>query len=238
MPPASLKLDATELSTLAVVAASNIALNRALPRGLEVPAGLAAAGVVMLMALASRVTKDEAGFAANTLPAGARLGLSVGAPIGTAIMLGAFSRRLSGFYDLERMASTSLPEALYQFGLRIPVATAVSEEVIFRGGLEAVLRLRRSPNQAALLASMLFGAWHVLPTLDRMEADQSLAKMHDGSALRKAAGVAATATVTSAAGLGFSLLRRHTGSIIAPIIVHASFNGGGYIGSWMRSRAR
>ncbi len=238
MLPVGPRLDATELSTVAVIATSNIVLNRAIPRGVEVPAGLTAAGVVALMALRSRATRDDVGFAADALPAGARLGLSLGAPIGTVIMLGAFSNRLKGFYDRERMASTGLFKALYQFGLRIPIATAAAEEIIFRGGLEAVLRLRRSPNQAALLASMLFGVWHVLPTLDRMEADQSLAEMHDGSLRRKAAGVATTVAATFAAGLGFSLLRRHTGSIIAPIIVHASFNGGGYIGSWLRSRTR
>ena len=238
MPAIGSKLDATELSTVAVIAASNIVLNRTLPRGVEIPAGLAAAGVVALIALGSDATRADAGFDAEALPAGARLGLKLGAPIGTAIMLGAFSNRLRGFYDRERMASTGVSEALYQFGLRIPFATAAAEEIIFRGGLEAVLRLRRSPNRAALLASMLFGAWHVLPTLDRMKVDQSLAKMHDGSVLRKAAGVAATVAATFVAGLGFSLLRRQTGSIVAPIIVHASFNGGGYIGSWLRSRAR
>lgn len=234
MPAVSPRLDATELSTVAVIAASNIVLNRALLRGVEVPAGLMAAGVVALMALRSQATKADLGFAADALPAGARLGLSLGAPIGTTIMLGAFSNRLSGFYERERMASTGLFEALYQFGLRIPIATAAAEEIIFRGGLEAVLRHRRSPNQAAILASLLFGAWHVLPTLDR--AAQSV----DGGrgVLANMPGVAASVTVTFFAGLGFSLLRRQTGSILTPIIVHASFNGGGYIGSWLRSRIR
>jgi membrane protease YdiL (CAAX protease family) len=231
------KLDMTELSTVAVIAASNIVLNRALPRGADVPAGLAAASIVALMALRSGATVSDVGLDGDARPTSVRLGLSLGVPIGTAIMLGAFSNRLRRFYDGDRMASTGLFEALYQFGIRIPIATAAAEEIIFRGGLEAVLRLRRSPEQAALLSSLLFGFWHVLPTLDRMDADQSLAEIHDGSLLRRAAGVATTVAFTFAAGLGFSLLRRRTGSILAPIIVHASFNGGGYIGSWLRSSA-
>lgn len=238
MPALGHMLDPTELSTVAVIAASNVVLNRILPRGAEVPGGLVAAGGVALIALRSGATNSDLGFDRDARPASVRLGLSLGVPIGTAIMLGAFSKRLSGFYDRERMASTGVLEALYQFGLRIPIATAVAEEIIFRGGLEALLRLRRPPNHAALLASLLFGAWHVLPTLDRMEADPNIAELHGGQALKKAGGVAATVAATFAAGVGFSLLRRHTGSILAPTIVHASFNGGGYIGSWLRSRAR
>jgi membrane protease YdiL (CAAX protease family) len=221
-----------------VIAASNIVLNRALPLGAEVPAGLAAAGVVALIALGSDATRDDVGFAADALPTAARFGLMLGVPIGTALMLGASSSRLARLYAEEEMAATGPVEALYQFGIRIPIATAAAEEIMFRGGLEALLRRRRSPGRAALVASVLFGAWHVLPTLDRMEAGRPLAAMHDGSVLRKVVSVAVVVAGTFVAGLAFSLLRRQTGSILTPIIVHASFNGGGYIGSWLRSRTR
>lgn len=227
-------LDATELRMVAVLAGSNIVLNRGLRRGAELPGGLAAAGLMVLMALQSGAEKKDLGFAPDALPAGVRLGIRIGAPIGTALALGAFSKRLGRFYQEERMASSGLIEGIYEFGLRIPIATAAAEEIMFRGSLEAVLQRKRSPGQAAVLASVLFGTWHILPTLHRVAPSDERQRGARGNG----PGVVASVAATFLAGLGFSLLRRQTGSIITPIIVHASLNSGGYVGSWLRSRAR
>jgi membrane protease YdiL (CAAX protease family) len=110
---------------------------------------------------------------------------------------------------------------LYGAALRIPLGTAVPEEVIFRGVLLGALERRTgSWWTAAWWSSAVFGLWHVGPTI-------VLARVNglDGSAGQMAAVVAGAVAATTVAGLGFCLLRRWGRGVVAPAIAHAATNG-------------
>jgi membrane protease YdiL (CAAX protease family) len=119
---------------------------------------------------------------------------------------------------------------------RIPVATALCEEVIFRLAIPDLLKRRRSVLEAELITAALFGMWHILPTMDRLHTNPGTAAIHRRSVVGQLVVVAATVGATSVAGLGFAKLRDMSGSIAAPIIVHAAFNGGGFLGGWLSAQ--
>ena len=226
--------DSTELAAALFIAAANIVLNRAVPRRSEIPAGLCVAAAMLLLAVRSGANASDLGLAPTAFGRGVRTGLAFGVPIGTAMTAGAFLGQAGRFYSVERLASASAREALYQFALRIPIATAAAEELIFRSGFEAILARRRPARDATILASALFAAWHLLPTLDRMFSNPGVVEAHQGSIRKRSAILMANVAATFAGGVCLSLLRRRTGSVIAPIIVHASVNGGGFVGGWFR----
>lgn len=91
---------------------------------------------------------------------------------------------------------------------RIPVGTIVTEELTFRGVFDAV-----SP----VLSPIFFGLWHIHPA--------------------RAAGDSVVGTVagTMLAGALFSWLRRRSGSVLAPMLLHYAVNASGAV---LAARAR
>ena len=73
----------------------------------------------------------------------------------------------------------------------------------------------------------MFGVWHVLPTLESLAANPP--DDGDHSAAHKIGVVAGTVAATTAAGVGFSLLRLRSRSVLAPVIVHAAINSSAFI---------
>ena len=116
-----------------------------------------------------------------------------------------------------RMAAMSPREAATQILVRIPIMTAFIEEAVFRGVLHAAL-IALYPAPVALWAgAALFGMWHVGPGLDQ-------AKATERKSLATVAHVALTVTITTIVGAGLVWLRMETGSIWAPLAVHAGLN--------------
>ncbi|WP_176224972.1 CPBP family intramembrane glutamic endopeptidase [Rhodococcus sp. 1168] len=92
---------------------------------------------------------------------------------------------------------------------RIPFGTVVCEELVFRSVFDAV-----SPT----LSPMFFGLWHIHPA--RTAGDS----------------VVGTVIGTAAAGVVFSFLRRRSGSVLAPALMHLSVNVSGAVLAGTRLR--
>jgi membrane protease YdiL (CAAX protease family) len=116
-----------------------------------------------------------------------------------------------------RLASLGRMDAFTQIFVRIPVFTALIEEAFFRGVLHAALMALYPVEVAVWLGAGLFGLWHIGPGLDQARA---------GEKSRPAGAVHTIVTVvaTTVAGLFFVWLRLETGSIWAPVAVHAAIN--------------
>src|SRR5262249_32032430 len=124
----------------------------------------------------------------------------------------------------ERIAALDGRAAAYQALIRIPVGTALWEEIAFRGVLQAALRRVMPKTTAIAVTSCLFGLWHIRPTLQGLRAN-GLA----GTRGRAVAGVTAGVAGTIAGGVLFSWLRERSGSLAAPILLHAATNSGGLV---------
>ena len=124
----------------------------------------------------------------------------------------------------KRITSLDARAVAYQALIRIPVGTALWEEVAFRGVLQAALRRVMPKPTAIAVTSCVFGAWHIRPTLQALRAN-GLA----GTRGRAVAGVAAAVAGTTAGGVLFSWLRERSGGLAAPILVHVATNSGGLV---------
>ena len=227
-----------EAAAVAFLAAVNVVLNRSVPAPLVVPAALASAAAAVLLAGQSGAGVAEQGLSREAVPRGTRAGLAAAAPIALLVGLGAFLPPTRRFFRDARLTESTPANAAYELFVRIPFATAASEELMFRSALEGVLARNRSPLQAALIAAPLFGVWHVLPALDRLHSNPGLSSLHRGGMKRRTIVVAGTVGVTAVASLGLSWLRRRTGSVVAPILVHYAINAGGFAGGWIASRGK
>jgi CAAX protease family protein len=219
-----------------ILGASNVLLNKTVSRPLQVPAALATSALMLLLARSAGATASQMGLGSGAGARGVRAGLAAGIPVGTIAAVGAFVPWTQRFFRDDRIVRAGALQAAHELLIRIPLATAASEELMFRGALEAILARRRSPVTSALISSGLFGAWHILPALDRSLANPGASRVHSGSKERQAIIVVAVCAVTAVSGLALSWLRGSSGSIVAPIIVHYATNSGGFLGGWLAAR--
>lgn len=116
-----------------------------------------------------------------------------------------------------RLTMLSRREATTHIFVRIPIFTAFVEEVFFRGILHAALMALYPTSVAIWLGAGLFGLWHIGPGLDQAEASH---KTSGATAVH----TISTVVATTLAGAFLVWLRIETGSIWAPVAVHAAVN--------------
>ena len=123
----------------------------------------------------------------------------------------------------ERVAGHGRARAAYELAVRIPVETAVSEEVIFRSALLGLALSRRSTPAALASTSLLFGLWHVLPTWASLDGS-ALGTLTGTRPAPRVTSVVGVVGATTCAGLAFAALRLRSGSVVAPVVAHAALN--------------
>jgi len=206
-----------ELVAIGCIGAWNFGRARVRNR-VRISATLAAAGAVLGVARAGGARASELGLSPTSAARGARLGARAAAPVALAVAAVVAVPRTRRLVHDEKISATSPREAAFETFVRIPLETAVAEELIFRGALLALGTRARSRPSAIVTSSLCFGAWHVVPTLG------SLARGAGTEALPTPASTVAVVAATSVAGLGFAMLRVRSDSVVAPIIVHATLN--------------
>jgi uncharacterized protein len=229
-------LAAAELAASAALLAWNAAINRAVPAPAYVPANLAVAGLSVLAASRRRVPAADLGLGRDRLAPGLRVGLAATVPVAAVVGLGATVPATRRFFLDERGTTGGTGYALYHTLVRIPLGTAVAEETLFRGSLLGLLLQRHSRVRAAATSSVLFGLWHILPTLDTLRLNAAGSAVRDDPA-RTGAAVAASVAVTAVAGLGFSWLRFRADSLVAPVVVHAALNSSAFAAARLVARS-
>jgi uncharacterized protein len=216
-----------ELAAAAALAAWNAAINRVVPSPAYVPANLAAAGLALAAGRRARVPAADLGLDPGRAGRGLQVGLAAAVPVVAAVAAGAALPATRRWFRDERAATGGTGRALYHTLVRIPLGTAVAEETIFRGALLGMLLQRHPTARAAAVSSVLFGCWHVLPTLDTLALNPLGERVGDDPA-RTGGAVVASVAVTAAAGLGFSWLRLRADSLVAPVVVHAAVNSSAF----------
>ena len=155
-------------------------------------------------------------------------GILVAVVVSVAIMLAVFGvasvpQLRRNFRLIQHLGPSQLA---YETAVRIPLSTALSEEILFRGVLLGVLFTSYSTLVSVAVASLTFGLWHILPSLSRHRSQHQ-----NGSLVAQAAYAAATVGLTAIAGMFFSWLRIIAGSIIAPWLTHWSINASAMLAS-------
>jgi CAAX protease family protein len=209
---------AAELAAIGCVAAYNIIVTR-IHRRARLPANLGAAVALAAFARMSGVSSSELGLSRANVWRGTRIGLVAAAPLAAASAAAVANPRTRRLVADEQITGTSVGDAVFETLVRIPLETALAEEVIFRGVLLALGSRNRSRGWAIATSSVVFGLWHVVPSLG---APASGANGRPDA--RVTASAAAVVATTAMAGAGFAWLRLRAGSVLAPSLAHAALN--------------
>jgi membrane protease YdiL (CAAX protease family) len=213
----------------ALTLAYSYVVNRVVPNAWYVPANLTAAAAFVLAARGLGATWTDMGFRRERLGRGVRVGLAAALPIAALVAAGVAIPATRRYFADDRVIGLGAAATAFDVLVRIPIGTALCEEVIFRGALLGVLLRHRTPATALTLSSLMFGLWHVFPTLDTLHLNP-VGSLVEGSTVRTVGAVVGAAAVTTAAGFGFSWLRLRANSIAAPIIAHTALNTVAFVG--------
>jgi membrane protease YdiL (CAAX protease family) len=207
------------LLAVVVLAVHNVVGNEVLPDAAYVPVNLMTAAVLLGLAGLAGVSLADLGLDRADASSGLRWGAALTLLVGAVIALGVVIPITQGLFEDRRVSGLDGAGLAYQAAVRIPVGTALFEEVAFRGVLLGLLTRVVSTAVAVGVASGLFGLWHVLPTLSALRVND----LAEGTVARSGAVVGAV-LVTACGGLLFCALRLHTGSLLAPILAHTATN--------------
>ena len=156
---------------IALTGYANVVANQFLDSLWYIPFNLAILGVAVAIARHAGVTWVDMGMWRERIGRGLLVGgiimgvIAVGIAIGVAIPA---TREL--FYD-DRVVDEAIVVVLFNALLRIPIATAFYEEMLFRGVLFGMFARKWAPLWAGLASSALFGLWHILPTIDTLDVN-------------------------------------------------------------------
>lgn len=195
---------------------------------------LGVAGVAAGLALAAGTDVDDLGLDPRRLIRGSAVGAAAGGAMVAPMLVG--RRRDHVRQRLIRAAETLDTERhpAHVALVRIPLNTALYEEMLFRGALLALLGRVAGPWRAALVSSLAFGVWHMPEVFGRTPERAGRARWRTvGESL-------ATLAFTGSAGLVFVALRRATRSLAAPVVAHAVVNGAGHavaVAAWRSEQA-
>jgi membrane protease YdiL (CAAX protease family) len=216
------------LGTFTLLVSVNLLNNAAAPGLYVLWAGVALVGLVLL-ARADGLHRGDWGFGPVTGRA-ARAAAVLAGVTAAAMLVGTQLAGITTAYEDQRVAGMGAGEVAFAVLIRVPVGTALLEEVAFRGVLLAMLTRRYGTAWGVAGSSVAFGIWHLLPSLDLAAGNAAI-----GSALGAHPLVAAAIGMVAAglAGAFLCLLRIRYDHLIAPLALHATANSLAYLLAWL-----
>ena len=193
-----------------------------IPSHLHFATNTAMIGVMSSIAVSASLDIDEIGLGRAKWLSGLRWGTAVAGVIGAVVAVAGLLG-VDPTNSMGERAAVGGREMLFQVFIEIPIATVLFEELAFRGVIASLLERLTSPRRALLVSSLLFGAWHVSPS--------------SFTSWSGVGGELSTLAATAVAGVGFHLLKRKSGSLVAPMLAHWGTNGVAFIVAWSIVRA-
>jgi uncharacterized protein len=229
-------LAAPELVAVALVGLHNHLLNRALPRHTHVPVNLAISMAALAAARQAGVPPQQLGLEPTAMVRGMGYGAAAGGIAAVSVAaVAALPPTRRFFVSGTGTSCTSARAMAYETLVRTPFGIAVPEEALFRGMLLGLLLQRRTVLSAVGWSSLLFGWWHVHPTL-RSLSESPMDQLVSNPRSAPAAAVAAAVATTTVAGALFGWLRVRSGSLVAPVLAHIAINNAGYVAACLVTR--
>lgn len=228
--PANLERRRTSVAAAVVVllVVSNVMSNRVIPAWMYVPWNLAIAAACLAMAF-TVATPPRLGL--TNWRVGVRWGLVLlGLTIVVLLAVVAVPAGRDIFRDTR--AQSSVGALLYHALLRIPFGTVLLEELAFRGVLPGLFSLRWGLVRSSVYASILFGLWHVLPSLGLDDRNRSAAQAFGHGPSGTIAIVVFAVVGTTLAGLAWCWLRYRTGSVATTVLAHIATNSVAFTIAW------
>ena len=215
------------LAACGVLVVANVAA-RVGPRHSTLVLGPVTALVLVVMARQSGLSYEDMGMGRRHLRRGATYAaVAIGVVAAGYLVAAAIPATRAAFLD-ERY-QMSLEDAFVTSFIIIPVATVLPEEIAFRGVLWGLLDRRSGPATATIASSVLFGLWHILPSLRLHKVNPAVTAVVGTGWAAQAVAVTGAVLFTGLAGALMCELRRRSGSLLAPIGLHWAANGLGVV---------
>jgi uncharacterized protein len=165
--------------------------------------------------------------------AGASIGL-----ITVAYLVGSIFKKTREAFADERVGALSGSRLAFQALVEVPFGTVLLEEIAFRAVLFSMLARRFGVIPAIIISAVIFGLWHILPSIGTHEANPALGSVVGTGRRGNILAVIVSVLTTAIAGAVFAGLRIVSGSVLAPMGFHWATNGLGYFFSWFLLRFR
>ncbi|MGW8782431.1 CPBP family intramembrane glutamic endopeptidase [Streptomyces sp. NPDC055796] len=214
--------------TVAVLVGANLALNRWSGLWGAVTA-VVVSGLLLGVLRRAGGTLADAGLAPGTLARGTRWALALIGLVAVVYLAGALLPATRTLFEDRRYAAMDGGEVMVRVFVLVPVGTVLVEEIAFRGVLYGLVRRDRGAVWATAVSSLLFGLWHVLPSLHLATAKPAVTAVFGASGLGAALAVLGAVLFTAATGVLFCELRRRSDSLLAPMGLHWAVNALGYL---------
>lgn len=217
------------LAIVGLASYANVIANGVLDDVWHIAFNLGILGVALLIGRRAGTTWTSMGLRGDRAARGAKVGGAVLALIALGVLVAVAIPSTRELFEDDRVIENSVGWVLFQALVRIPLATAFYEEVLFRGIVFGMLVRRYSPLVAALWTSLLFGVWHILPTLDTIETNPA-GDLFSGM-IGMAIAIVGAVAGTMLAGLAFLWIRLYANSTLAPILAHIGTNSTAMLGA-------
>lgn len=224
---------AQELSLIVLILLYGTVLARLVPRRYHIVLNIGIAVTAIVLGLGFGLTPRDMGISLHTVASGIVVAILASTLIALFTLVVALIPPLRRFFLGDNLSHASGKLIAFEAGIRIPFSTALIEEVLFRGVLLGLLLAHHPTLIALLLSSIIFGLWHIFPTIATLEQNDVTAAAIEGKRHRKYAGVVGTVTITTIAGLLFGYFRILANSIIAPWLLHWTINSSGVAGIYV-----
>lgn len=187
--------------------------------------------VLVIAAWLLRVPAAALGTTRAAVGSGARWGLGSMAVIAVVLAVAALIPTTAGLLDDSRADITAVQLGT-EVVLGILIATVLPEEFAFRGLLLGAALAAWSRRAAVLGTSLVFGLWHIAPTLATMSNNATTDDL-SSSTLGTVAVVVGNVVATAVAGVVFALLRLRSASLLAPVLAHLGVNATALVTAWV-----
>ena len=218
---------------IAVLAFSNVMSNRILPSWAYVPWNLSMAFVLLGIAYRGGAGPVAVGLGIRHWHRPVGVGLLLFGGTALLFALGMIVPATQSAFIDTRIGDADAAQMLWVVLVQIPLGTVVLEEVAFRGVLPALMggspaiRWRWIP---VLGASILFGLWHILPSIGIDNANAAV-----GGALGHNQVLTTTLAVVSMtiAGVAMCALAHLGKGIKTTMLLHWATNSLGFFAAWL-----
>ncbi|MET3425632.1 membrane protease YdiL (CAAX protease family) [Actinoplanes tereljensis] len=210
-----------------VLAAVNVA-DKFGPQHTGLVAGPVVALLLVLIARRAGLSWRDLGMSRHTLLPG--LKYAVGAVLTVAVVYAigiALPLTRPAFQDVRYHLHPGA--ALMTAFIVVPLGTVLLEEIAFRGVLLGLINRHRGATWASITSSVLFGLWHILPSLRLNSANQAVGAAFGQTTTGRVLAVLGAVAFTAVAGLLLCELRRRSGSLLAAAALHWATNGLGLL---------
>jgi membrane protease YdiL (CAAX protease family) len=220
------------VAALVILGLHNLVQNSVLNEKGYVTGNLAVSSALVAIGRHSGATWADMGLGPSRASRSLKMGATVGVMAGAAAAIAMAHPRTRDLLGAARHHPDGSNEVVRRVLVRFTIGTALFEEIAFRGVVPSLMG--GDSRRGDAISAGLFAVWHLIPAA---RIQRETARSQDWSPRRRAGTTLLASGAAGIAGLGFSLLRRRSGNLFAPWLVHAMVNSVAFMARIRRREA-